>query len=246
MLGDVVVGVEAALGADQPVADALRGRQARELLLGAEDQGWLVRRAWSGRRRCRAGKGSAGGASAQRAPPARRLRAVMNAPAPPARPAADPRRRRRCRRCAARNLDTGAGGSLAAARHAARRRCRLPFALRWLGRQAVRAVLVPKAARGRPRCAAAHGAGPAVAGSGRSMPSTRWSTTGRGGARRRRRLRQCGAAPLPARARGAAGGAGLRPGGALEPSGAGGSSGCKRRLAGAMAGLLERPTNIRR
>ncbi len=41
LLGDVVVGVEAALRADEPVADALLGRQARELLLGAEDRGGL-------------------------------------------------------------------------------------------------------------------------------------------------------------------------------------------------------------
>ena len=45
--GDVVVGVEAAVGADQPIADALRRGEPLQLFLVAEQLGRAVSRAWA-------------------------------------------------------------------------------------------------------------------------------------------------------------------------------------------------------
>ena len=41
-VGDVVVGVVAAAGADQPVADAIGRRQARQVAFAAKDRGGLL------------------------------------------------------------------------------------------------------------------------------------------------------------------------------------------------------------
>ena len=226
--GDVVVGVVAAVGADQPVADAVGRRQAGQVGLAAKDRGGLSRRPW---RRLRVRRGRRAYRSSRLRATARRCTALDCRGDPPHRPpslplarllghAADAVARGARRPVAERRRSTRCPADGAA--RARRRSPSTPCAGSARPRRCARR-LAPKAPPPEVDALLLDRAGAALAGRRRRRtPTTRWSTR-RCAAARRRAPRSAGFVNAVLRrfvrereALVAAGAA--RPGGALQPS----------------------------